>query len=54
MKSYMCVVCGFIYDEEQGRPDEGIAAGTHWVDVPEEWSCPECGASKSEFEMIEI
>lgn len=54
MKSYMCVVCGFIYDEEKGIPDEGIAAGTKWEDVSETWKCPECGASKEEFEMIEI
>lgn len=50
----MCVVCGFIYDEEKGIPDEGIAPGTKWSDVPEDWKCPECGASKEEFEMIEI
>jgi rubredoxin len=54
MKSYMCVVCGFVYDEEQGLPDEGIPPGTKWEDVPETWKCPECGASKDEFEMIEI
>jgi rubredoxin len=54
MKSYMCVVCGFVYDEEQGLPDEGIAPGTKWEDVPETWKCPECGAGKDEFEMIEI
>lgn len=54
MKSYMCVVCGFVYDEEKGLPDEGIPAGTKWEDIPETWKCPECGASKEEFEMIEI
>lgn len=54
MKSHMCVVCGFVYDEEKGIPDEGIAPGTKWGDVPETWKCPECGASKEEFEMIEI
>jgi len=54
MKSYMCVVCGFVYDEEKGMPDEGITPGTKWADVPETWKCPECGASKEEFEMIEI
>jgi rubredoxin len=54
MKSYMCVVCGFVYDEEKGLPDEGIPAGTKWEDVPETWKCPECGASKEEFEMIEV
>ncbi len=54
MKSHMCVVCGFVYDEEKGIPDEGIAPGTKWEDVPETWKCPECGASKEEFEMIDI
>ena len=54
MKSYMCVVCGFVYDEENGLPEEGIAPGTKWADIPESWKCPECGASKEEFEMIEI
>jgi rubredoxin len=54
MKSYMCVVCGFVYEEEQGLPDEGITPGTRWEDVPESFKCPECGASKDEFEMIEI
>ena len=54
MKKYMCVICGFIYDEEMGLPDHGIAAGTRWADVPLNWRCPDCGASKEDFEMIEI
>ena len=54
MKKYMCLVCGFIYDEEKGWPDDGIPPGTHWDDVPPIWACPECGATKSDFEMIEI
>lgn len=54
MKTYMCLICGFIYDEAQGLPDEGIAAGTRWEDVPPNWTCPECGARKEDFEMIEI
>lgn len=53
-KTYMCVVCGFVYDEEQGLPDEGIAPGTPWEDIPNTWTCPDCGASKDEFELIEI
>ncbi|MCE1160716.1 MAG: rubredoxin [Burkholderiales bacterium] len=52
MKTWMCVVCGFIYDEEQGWPEEGIAPGTRWEDVPSDWACPECGASKDDFEMV--
>lgn len=54
MKSYMCVICGFVYDEAQGLPSEGIEPGTLWGDVPENWLCPDCGASKDEFEMVEI
>lgn len=54
MKRYMCVVCGFIYDEELGLPEEGIPPGTRWDDIPENWSCPECGATKSDFEMIAV
>lgn len=54
MKKYQCTVCGLVYDEEQGWPDEGIAAGTRWEDVPEDWVCPECGAAKSDFEMQEM
>jgi len=53
-KQYMCVLCGFIYDEEKGYPEDGIAPGTKWDDVPFGWICPECGASKQDFEMIEI
>jgi rubredoxin len=54
MKRYMCLICGFIYDEEKGWPDDGIPPGTRWDDVPPTWTCPECGASKDDFEMIEI
>ncbi len=53
-KSYMCVICGFVYEEEKGLPDQGIPAGTRWEDIPDTWLCPDCGASKSDFEMIEI
>ena len=48
------MVCGFIYDEELGLPEEGIAPGTRWDEIPEDWSCPECGVSKEDFEMIEL
>ncbi|WXL25673.1 rubredoxin [Ectopseudomonas mendocina] len=54
MKKWQCVVCGLIYDESQGWPDDGIAPGTAWQDVPEDWLCPDCGVGKSDFEMIEI
>ena len=45
---------GWIYDEAAGLPEEGIAAGTRWEDVPINWTCPECGARKDDFEMVEI
>ena len=54
MKMYICLICGLIYNEEKGWPKYGIAPGTCWEDVPSTWVCPECGASKSDFEMIEI
>lgn len=53
-KSYMCQLCGLIYREVDGWPEEGIAPGTRWEDVPETWLCPECGATKADFEMLEI
>ncbi len=54
MKKYRCVICGLEYDEATGIPDEGIAAGTQWQDVPETWTCPDCGGGKGDFEMQEI
>ena len=54
MKRWECLVCGFIYDEAEGWPEDGIAAGTRWQDIPEEWLSPDCGIGKSDFEMIEI
>ena len=54
MKKWQCVVCGFIYDEAQGLPDEGLAAGTRWHDIPADWVCPDCGVAKSDFDMMEI
>lgn len=53
-RKYMCVVCGYIYDEEQGDPEDGIPPGTRWEDIPITWSCPDCGAAKEDFEMVEI
>jgi len=53
-KTWMCLICGFVYDEAAGLPDEGIAPGTRWDDVPMNWTCPECGARKEDFEMVEI
>ena len=53
-RKWQCVLCAFSYDEVQGTPEEGIPAGTRWADVPDTWSCPDCGASKNEFEMVEV
>ncbi|MFT4255421.1 MAG: rubredoxin [Pseudoxanthomonas sp.] len=53
-RTWMCVVCGFLYDEAEGLPEEGIAPGTRWQDVPDSWTCPDCGATKSDFEMVEV
>jgi len=53
MEKYVCTVCGYIYDEKEGVPEEGIAPGTKWEDIPEDWVCPLCGASKEEFEKTE-
>ena len=51
---YECSICGFIYDEELGLPDEGIAAGTKWDDIPDDWQCPDCSVGKSDFDMVQI
>lgn len=51
---WVCLICGFVYDEAAGLPEEGIAPGTRWEDVPADWICPECGAGKGEFEMVRI
>ncbi|WP_369333727.1 rubredoxin [Pseudomonas viridiflava] len=53
-KVWQCILCGFMYEEAVGIPEEGIPAGTRWEDVPEDWICPECSATKQDFEMIEI
>jgi rubredoxin len=53
-KTWMCLICGWIYDEATGCPEDGIAAATAWADVPMNWTCPECGARKEDFEMVAI
>ena len=50
MVKYVCSICGFIYDEAKGIPEAGIAPGTAWEVLPEDWICPLCGAAKSEFD----
>ena len=49
MKKYVCDVCGWEYDPEVGYPEGGIAPGTAWEDVPEDFVCPLCGVGKDEF-----
>ncbi|WP_460764259.1 rubredoxin [Lysobacter fragariae] len=53
-RTWMCVVCGFIYDEAKGLPEEGIAPGTRWEDIPDTWTCPDCGVTKDDFEMMQV
>ena len=54
MAQYVCVLCEWIYDEELGDPKRGIAPGTKFADLPDDWECPECFAGKDEFELIEF
>ena len=54
MKVWECLVCGWLYDEAKGWPEDGIAPGTRWEDVPDDWLCPECGVGKDDFEMVEV
>lgn len=54
MSKWQCLLCGFIYDEAKGMPEEGIMAGTRWEDIPSDWYCPDCGVSKHEFAMIRL
>jgi len=53
-KTWMCLICGWLYHEELGCPEHGIPAQTRWEDVPMNWTCPECAARKEDFEMVEI
>ena len=53
-KKWMCILCGFVYEEALGIADEGIAPGTRWEDVPVDWTCPHCSATKADFEMVEM
>jgi rubredoxin len=53
MDRYVCTICGYVYDPEQGDSDNGVDPGTKWEDVPEDWECPVCGASKDDFDKEE-
>lgn len=50
MEKWTCIVCGYVYDEAIGDPDSGIAPGTKFEDLPDDWVCPVCGVSKDQFE----
>ncbi len=52
MDKYQCTICGYIYDPEKGDPDHGAPAGTPFENLPDTWTCPVCGAPKSEFEAL--
>lgn len=54
MKKWLCVICGLIYDEAKGWPSDGIAPGTRWEDVPQDWVCPDCFVGKSDFQMLDV
>jgi rubredoxin len=51
-QKYQCSACGYIYDEAVGDADGGIAPGTYWDDIPDDWVCPECGVDKSFFDLM--
>jgi rubredoxin-NAD+ reductase len=53
-RRYVCAVCGFIYNEALGDPDEGFAPGTRFDDIPDDWECPECGVSKRDFRLLVV
>jgi rubredoxin len=53
-RTWQCRTCGFIYDEAKGLSTEGIAPGTRWSEIPDDWICPLCGTPKAEFDMIEL
>ncbi len=50
MKKYVCAVCGYVYDPAEGDPDGGIAPGVPFENLPDNWVCPVCGASKEDFQ----
>lgn len=53
MQKYQCAICGYVYDPEEGDPDSGIAPGTAFEDIPEDWYCPVCGVTKRDFEAVQ-
>ena len=53
MKKYKCLMCEYIYDPAVGDPDNGVEPGTAFEDIPDSWTCPDCGAGKDDFEPVE-
>ena len=53
MKKYRCIVCEYVYDPAGGDPDSGIAPGTSFEELPEDWRCPVCGVGKDSFEPVD-
>ena len=54
LKQWVCIICGWVYDEAAGWPEDGIAPGTRWEDIPDDWRCPECDVGKEDFAMVEF
>lgn len=52
-QKYICIICGYIYDEAKGIPQKGIPEGTLFDDLPEDWVCPKCGATKKHFRLLD-
>lgn len=52
MRKWICLPCGYVYDESVGDPDTGLAPGTRFDDIPDDWMCPDCGVSKADFELM--
>lgn len=53
-RQWVCKVCAWVYDEALGAPDHGLAPGTRFEDIPQDWYCPECGVTKEDFEPLEF
>ncbi|MEQ8803515.1 rubredoxin [Haliea sp.] len=53
MRKYICLFCGYIYDESVGMPEHQIPPGTLWEDIPDDWVCPDCSSGKSDFELMD-
>ncbi|WP_244813915.1 rubredoxin [Caballeronia sp. Lep1P3] len=53
-KSWVCLICGWVYNEQNGLPGEGIAPGTRFADIPAAWRCPECDVGKEDFVVVEF